>query len=99
MRMLLKFASLLALGLFAAVVWLGTRSGFDAAGASVAAGQAGLDLRSYTAGLAVGIIVTSVFRFGLGAALRRAGAWLAGFAPGFKLVMLALVFGGILIFY
>jgi len=99
MRSLVLFLGLMAFGLSVAVMALGFATGFDARGAAMAAGQHGLDMRSYTVGLAVGIVATNTLRFGLGAFMRRIANALVRVAPGMKLAALALVFGGILIFY
>jgi hypothetical protein len=100
MRLLVQFAGLMAIGLAVAVLGLGFATGFDAAsGKAMASGATGLDLKAYTAGLAVGIVVTYVVRFGLAGLVRRFAYWAIAVTPGLKLTALGLICGAILLFY
>lgn len=99
MRTLVKFAGLMALGLFGAVLWLGLSTGFDANGKALVSGRHGLDLGSYAAGLAAGIVLTTTFRFGLAAFVRGFFNRILAAVPGFRLVALAAIFGAILVYY
>ena len=92
MREIVRFIGLMALGLAGAIMALGTFADAEQA-------RRILDLPSYGAGLAAGILLTTVVRFGFGPLLAALGRTLAQWGPGFKLLVLATLFGGILVFY
>lgn len=99
LRWVVQFAGLMAAGMLVAVLWLGYRSGFDASGAAIASGRLGFDVASYAAGLAVGILITSVLQVGLTQFARWLARCVRMLAPGAMLTTFAVVCLAILVFY